>query len=57
MKAYDESFGLLLREKDLHNLEETQVAAIKLERNILAARKGQTSHSKLFDPQGKHLKK
>jgi hypothetical protein len=52
-KAYDESFGLLLREKDLHNLEEAQVVAIKLERNIITARKGQPSHSRLFDPQGR----
>ena len=39
-KAYDELFGLLLREKDLHNLEEAQAVAIKLKRNILVARKG-----------------
>jgi hypothetical protein len=38
-KAYDKLFGLLLREKDLHNLEEAQAAAIKLERNILGITK------------------
>jgi len=37
LETYDGIFGILLREKDLHNLEEAQAVAIKLERNILAA--------------------
>lgn len=52
-KAYDELFGLLIREKDLHNLDEAQDVAIKLGRNTVVARKGQQNHYRLFDPQGR----
>jgi hypothetical protein len=39
-KAFDESFGFLLREKDIQNLEAILVVALKLEKNIIAAKKG-----------------
>jgi hypothetical protein len=36
LEIYDEIFDILLGEKYVHNLEEAQATAIKLERNILA---------------------
>jgi hypothetical protein len=39
LESYDGILGIFLRNKDPQNLEEAQVVAIKLERNILAAYK------------------
>jgi hypothetical protein len=49
-KAFDVSFGFLLREKELHDLDSTLVVATKIEKNIMATEKVQLPLSRLFDP-------
>jgi len=49
-KAFDGSFGFLLREKEVHDLDSALVVATKIKKNIMAAQKVQLPLSLLFDP-------
>lgn len=52
-QAFDESFGFLLREKNIQNLDASLATDIRIEKNLLAAKKFQDHPSKLFDPHGR----
>lgn len=53
VKAFDESIGFLLREKDSQTLEAAMSATVKIEKNIMAAKNVLAPLSRLFDPQGR----
>lgn len=50
VKAFDESIGFLLREKDSQTLEAAMIATIKIEKYIMDAKNVPAPLSRLFDP-------